>query len=358
MTTHYALSPVKMITANERTMLKGLVPYMQGSPGIGKSSIYRQIARNWNLKLIDVRLSQCAPEDLNGLPFRNGDKAEFLPFSNFPIAGDPLPMDVDEDGNTHQYDGWLILLDELSSAPKAVQAAAYKLILDHEVGIYKLHSKVMLCAAGNKATDKAVVIQQSTALQSRLIHFELEVSHTDWMLWANQNKVDSRLIGYLSYKKSALHEFNPSHQDRTFPCPRTWEFVNALIFDRPHLDDVDAACIAGAVGDGRGTEFYKFAQIGENVPTIEQIVNNPTKTEVPSEVSYKFFVASALMDHATKDNLDAILTYLGRMDEEFQVVFLRGSAQRDPALRSHKSYAALLTKLIRFVTNKDDEEYE
>lgn len=356
--TMYSLSPAKMTTAIERTLLKGLVPYMQASPGVGKSSLYRQLAKKWNLKLIDVRLSQCAPEDLNGLPFRNGNKAEFLPFSNFPIQGDELPVEVNDKGEiTHRYDGWLILLDELSSAPKAVQAAAYKLILDQEVGIHKLHDKVMLCSAGNKATDKAVVIQQSTALQSRLIHFELEVSHQDWMRWANQNKLDSRLLGYLSYRKGALHDFNPSHQDKTFPCPRTWEFVARLVEDRPELDDIDAACIAGAVGDGKGAEFVQFARLAENVPTIQQIMADPVGTDVPREASYKYFVVSALMDHAEKDNLDKLFVYLDRMDEEFQVIFLRGAAQRDPTLRSHKTYATHLTKLIRFVNNKDDEEY-
>lgn len=366
MTTHYALGPAKLTEALERVMLRGLVPYVQGSPGIGKSDIYRKIAKKWNLKLIDVRLSQCAPEDLNGLPFRNGNKAAFLPFENFPIEGDPLPLwegeteyKYDEQGNCiNCYAGWLILLDELSSAPKSVQAAAYKLILDQEVGIHKLHSCVMLGAAGNKATDKAVVVSQSTALQSRLIHFELMVSHADWMTWANHNKVDSRLIGFLSYKKASLHMFQPDHQDRTFPCPRTWAFVDRMIRDRHDLDDIDAASIAGAVGDGQGTEFFKFAQIQDNVPTIADIIRSPDKTEVPNEASFKFFITSALMDHATKDNLDPIFVYLNRMDQEFQVIFLRGAAQRDATLRSHKTYAAHLTKLIRFVNNKDNESYD
>jgi MoxR-like ATPase len=43
----------------------GLVPNITGSPGIGKSDIIRGIAKQFRLKVIDLRLSQCDPTDLN-----------------------------------------------------------------------------------------------------------------------------------------------------------------------------------------------------------------------------------------------------------------------------------------------------
>ena len=42
-----------------------LVPMMTGSPALGKSSLIAQIAAKFNLKLIDLRLAQCDPTDLN-----------------------------------------------------------------------------------------------------------------------------------------------------------------------------------------------------------------------------------------------------------------------------------------------------
>lgn len=42
-----------------------LVPMIHGSPGIGKSAIVHAIAGEFNLKVIDLRLSQCDPTDLN-----------------------------------------------------------------------------------------------------------------------------------------------------------------------------------------------------------------------------------------------------------------------------------------------------
>ena len=81
----------------------GLVPFIQSSPGMGKSSIVRSIAEEANLKLIDLRLSTCAPEDLVGLPRFINDRAEFVPFKDlFPLADQPLP---------EGKNGWLLFLN-------------------------------------------------------------------------------------------------------------------------------------------------------------------------------------------------------------------------------------------------------
>ena len=68
------------------TALKAkLVPMLHGSPAVGKSSIVKQIAKQFNLKVIDLRLSQCDPTDLMGFPYINGAKAGYVPMDTFPI---------------------------------------------------------------------------------------------------------------------------------------------------------------------------------------------------------------------------------------------------------------------------------
>ena len=93
----------------------GLVPVLESSPGMGKSSIMREVAQELGLFLIDHRLSTSAPEDLSGLPrFREDGTAEFAPFADlFPLRGAAIPKG---------YNGWMLFLDEWNAASKAVQA--------------------------------------------------------------------------------------------------------------------------------------------------------------------------------------------------------------------------------------------
>ena len=120
-----SLNPSELTETLVRCLKVNLVPMVRGQPAIGKSDIIRSVAKQLNLKLVDFRLSQSDPTDLNGLPrFREDGRAEFVPFDDFPLAGDELPTRVDEDGKTHKYDGWLLFFDELTSANKDLQAAA------------------------------------------------------------------------------------------------------------------------------------------------------------------------------------------------------------------------------------------
>ena len=58
---------------------------MWGAPGIGKSSIVNSVAKENDMQVIDVRLSQLAPTDLRGLPYVENGVAHFvLSFSRGP----------------------------------------------------------------------------------------------------------------------------------------------------------------------------------------------------------------------------------------------------------------------------------
>ena len=168
----------------EKLLGNNIVPMIHGSPGIGKSDIVKTLADKVGLKLIDLRLAQCDPTDLLGFPVTSGKKAGYLPMDTFPLDTDTPP-----DG----YNGWLLFLDELTSASIAVQAAAYRLILDRQVGQYTLHPDCYIVGAGNLATDKAIVNRMSTALQSRMAHLELQLDHNSWYEWAEDNDIDHRI---------------------------------------------------------------------------------------------------------------------------------------------------------------------
>lgn len=323
----------------------GLTPMLASSPGLGKSSIVSQVARDHRLALIDLRLSQCTPEDLQGFPMRQGDKAVFTPFSMFPLAGDSLP--VDENGEEMQ--GWLLFLDEITSGTKPVQAAAYKLILDRMVGSFHLHENLAIVAAGNKATDKAVVVQMSTALQSRLVHYEMEASPNQWIEWAFKNGIDHRIISFISYMPSKLMDFRPDHQDKTFPCPRTWEFLSRLVKDQD-ITQKFMPRIAGTIGEGVATEFITFAREFERLPRIDDIVANPTQTPLPPEVSTKYATMSMLVENINEKNIKPILTYIDRFDIEMKILFMRGAVARDPDLPVESdAFAAMMKSMVRYL---------
>jgi hypothetical protein len=60
----------KELSAVLPSVLKaGVVPYIRGSPALGKSSLAQEIADKFGLMLIDVRLAECDPTEIGGFPY-------------------------------------------------------------------------------------------------------------------------------------------------------------------------------------------------------------------------------------------------------------------------------------------------
>lgn len=326
----------------------GLVPFVQSSPGIGKSSIFRTVAAEFNLALIDHRLSTSPPEDLSGLPqFKNG-KASFAPFEElFPLQDTPMPLNA----KGEPMDGWLVFLDEFNSAKKDTQAASYKLILDRMTGQHKLHDKVLMGAAGNLMTDHAIVNPLSTAMQSRVVHIEMVSDFTEWLEdVAIAHGYDHRLIAFLNQYPSKLMDFVPGHSDRTFCCPRTWEFMNKLIKGKK-VSASKTALYAGTITSGVAAEFTQFIKVYDSLVKFEEVMANPESVPVPTDASSRWAVIAMLAEKADDNTIEKLSTYADRMPMNFRVLFYRMAIQQGKGsnIRHHPRVRQAMMDLAQYL---------
>ena len=314
----------------------GLTPMVSSSPGMGKSDIIRTVAKTFSLKIIDFRVSQCEPVDMQGYPGVTNGRMTFHIPEYFPIEGDTVP-----DG----YEGWLLFLDEFNSGNKQTEAAAYKLILDREVYKYKLHSRCLIAAAGNLTTDRAIVNTQSTATTSRLTHYRMRVDHKVWIDWANAHEVDHRIISLIKFKPELLHRFDTSTSELTFPCPRTWEFASKVIKNKPKVDLITKTRLAGTIGEGAAVELATYSEIYQNLPTIEQILSNPKSGwKVPKEPSEQYAVTTMLAHNSTPDSIEKIIVAINRLPVDFQVITFKDIYKRSPKLNGHPAIKEWIAK--------------
>lgn len=333
----------------------GLVPFVRSSPGIGKSSLFRKAATEFGLWMIDHRVSTSAPEDFTGLPeFVTRDAgtpyerrvATFTPFDLFPIEATPIP---------ENYEGWLVFLDEFNSAEKEMQAPAYKLILDRLVGQFPLHKRVAMGAAGNLITDRAIVTEFGTAMQSRLVTIDMVHSYREWLEdVALAEDYDERIIAYLAYDNDALMDFRPDHQDKTFCCPRTWEFMNRAVKGKD-IKDEDTGFYAGTITSTHAAGFVQFSKIFTQIATIEDVLRDPSGVPVPdrSEQEKKWAMVTSLMKKVTEENFTAITTYIDRFpDTVMRVLFYRGALATQPVLRRHPAYAKAMIDMQQYLRDE------
>ena len=343
MTNLYRCKPRKLRELMIDVIEAGLVPYVTSSPGMGKSAITHSVAAEFNLKMIDLRLSTSTPEDMTGLPrFNEHGEATFAPFAElFPLDYTPLP-----DGK----DGWMLFLDEFSSAPKSIQAPAYKLILDRMTGQKKLNSNVAIVAAGNLATDRAIVNPISTALQSRMVHLELELDFDEWLMdVALKQNYDKRIIAFLSQYPSKLMDFKPDHHDKTFCCPRTWEFMNKLVSGKSMPDD-KAPLYAGTITSGVAVELIQFTKVFNSMVKVEDILRDPENTLLPGDNATRWAVISSMMEKISEKTFGNLAVYANRFPLDFRILFFRSTMVRNAELRKHPAFAKAMSELTKYLS--------
>lgn len=340
----------------------GLVPFLQGSPGIGKSSIVRSIAQDFLLWLIDHRVSTSEPTDATGLPKFDADGfAHYAPFKDiFPLAGvSQLPKNL----KGQLMRGWLIFLDEFNAAPNKVQVAFYKFILDRMIGQHHLHDNTAIVMAGNLMTDRAIVNRLSTAMQSRVVHLELEVSFKEWLEdVAFAHNYDPRIIGFLSQYESKLMDFKPEHHDKTFCCPRTWEFVNRLLLGKEcdekgnivrtfpkEINEETGILLGGTITSGVAAEFVQFTKVWTHMISVKEIEANPLTCRLPTELNLKWAMVIHMMEKITDKNFDALATYADRFDLAFRILFYRFILIRKKDLRYHNDFGKHSSAVMKYL---------
>ena len=305
------------------------VPYVAGSPGCGKSAMVRSIAAEANLKVIDIRLAQEDPTTINGFPQIENGRSKYLPPELFPLQGiDSLPVETDETGKvTHRYRGWLIFFDELPSAPRSVQAAAYKIILDRLVGNNELHEQCYMIAAGNLLTDGAIVNEIGTALRSRMVHIHVKSNPESYLTVGARIGLDTRVLSYLAYQKQKVNtfaEYQKGSSDETFACERTWEFLSDILKEiSPNqgtaISDEWTTLLQGTVGSS-ALEFVTYTHAFKDLPSIDQILADPLNTMIPNKPAVMWLLTGMLVGNADSMNIDILMDYIMRLPKEFQFV--------------------------------------
>lgn len=253
-----------------------------GAPGLGKSSILREMAKEKGIGFIDVRLAQREPVDIRGLPVPSGDSVKWLVSSEW-------PRDPESRG--------IILFDEITAADRSLQVAAYEFILDRRLGdLYKVPDGWYLCAAGNRTEDRAVSTTMSSALANRFLHVELREDTECWVKWALRKNIHPSVTGFVRYRPEKLFSQKGENLERGWPSPRAWERVSRMVdLCKGKNEKLLRKAVYGLVGNGTGLEFMEFHLMGEEFADVLELMLNPKKeVKIPEKADRRFAMCSAM----------------------------------------------------------------
>ena len=252
--------------------------FIWGPPGIGKSSIVEQFAREVGLECVSLLGSQLAPEDLIGVPQIVDGKSRFCP---------PVSIARDEP--------YCLFLDELNACSHEVQKAFYSLIHERRIGEYRLPQGSIVIGAGNRAQDSAIVKPLSSALINRMVHVHLRVSFREWMEWAEANNIHSLVLDYIRLRSDHLWTQPPKHEE-PFSTPRAWHMVSdALHSYGEQLTDEQLETVSyGCLSPHHAGQFKAFHKQLRSRYQLETILKGESRwPHKPEDRDVLYFLAQS-----------------------------------------------------------------
>ncbi len=293
-----------------------------GPPGVGKSQMVTQVAEKNQVPVIDIRLSQMEPSDLRGIPFRIENSVEWAVPSMLPNA------------ERHGLKG-ILFLDEITSAPPSVSAAAYQLILDRKLGNYEVPEGWAIFAAGNRQGDRGVTYTMPAPLANRFSHYDVDVNLDDWVAWAWDQGINERVIAFLRFRPDLLFDFDPAHNPVAFPSPRSWEFANNALHKFEDHPELFLGALQACVGPAAGVELNAFIDSLEQMPDLDAIIAGEN-VSAPREIDLQYAVAAALVGRAiqvkgqenAQDVMGKILAYAKKFRQKEMGVMMVSDMHR------------------------------
>ncbi|WP_417689389.1 ATP-binding protein [Pseudidiomarina sp.] len=319
-----------------------------GAPGVGKSTLIRDLCRQQGIDFIDIRLAQREPVDLRGLPVPKDDHVDWL------LAGE-WPRDPNSRG--------IILFDELSAADRTLQAAAYEIILDRRLGdLYRLPPGWLVIGAGNRMTDRAVAYSFSSALANRFCHLSLEPDVEQWCLWAQQQDLHPIVLGFLKFAPE--HFFNmEGNTEQGWPSPRSWERV-ARVIAQAEQDGLNAQqrriMVNGLVGAGAAAAFFAYYETAEALPDVRAMLKGETPVRVPKASDALYAFCAAITYHLWRCNkndyaqrLSVLFSISAKLSSDFATMLML-DVLRDPAASTNGNGERLHERRAELVFSHPD----
>jgi len=331
---------------------------LHGRPGIGKTDIVQQLARETGAVLVDLRLTTIEPQDLRGLPFYDHDARRTIWYR---------PEDLPDDPNTPA----ILFLDELTAAAPTLQPTVYGLLQERRVGRHQLPDNTFIIAAGNAVEDGALAYEMGTALSDRLIHLSLRANAFDWLTgYAVPNDLHPAVTAFIRTRPDLLETTEDAlRRGQTIACtPRSWARASTIMASVPDKVMRDIL-LAGTLGETAAAEFILIAEdVALSVQATDMLHATPVERAAlyPASLHGLTALVYALVTLADKATINAVIDVMADIrtladtanDPKFAALplgelctygfeLLIEKALRDDlqeAFRGSKSYAAYLAE--------------
>lgn len=303
---------------------------LQGHMGIGKSSILKTLA-----KMLPGHVPvyfDCTTKDLGDITIPkldtkndDGTDADFVRF----VANEEMGL--------HHGKPIILMIDEYGKANPAVKNAMLRLMLERKTAGYTAPEGSIIFATTNLGAEGVGDLLPAHARNRITVLRTRKPTNVEWIEdFAIDAGIDHTLLAWVSENGQIFQSFedcpkpddneyiyHPSAPGRvSFVTPRTLELASNWLKLRNHMSDLElTAALVGTIGPRAAGDLAAYIRIADQLPTLEEIKNNPLTAKVPASETATCMVVHRTLGTIERNWTDAWMDYMVRLSKEAQGMF-------------------------------------
>lgn len=200
-----------------------------GPPGIGKTAIMEQIARECGVGLVAYTITHHTRQSAIGLPkivtrTYSGQKISVTEYTLSEI----IASVYDCMEKTGKKEG-ILFIDEINCVSETLAPTMLQFLQNKTFGSHKVPEGWMIVAAGNPPEYNKSVREFDIVTLDRVRKIEITAELSVWMDYAWANDIHGAILSYLNIKKEHFYVIEQKAEERSFVTARGWEDLSEIL---------------------------------------------------------------------------------------------------------------------------------
>lgn len=214
----YAIPPIR-----QRPVL------LLGSPGIGKTQIMEQIARECGIALVSYTITHHTRQSAIGLPFISRQSFDGKEYAVTEYTMSEIVASIYEKMEQTGLKEGILFIDEINCVSETLAPAMLQFLQCKTFGNHRIPEGWLIVAAGNPPEYNKSVREFDVVTMDRVRKIEVEADFGVWKEYAYANHLHPAVISYLNTKKQYFYQMETTVDGRNFATPRGWEDLSTII---------------------------------------------------------------------------------------------------------------------------------
>ncbi len=200
-----------------------------GPPGVGKTQIMEQIARECQIGLVAYTITHHTRQSAIGLPFISKKQYGGREYAVTEYTMSEIVASIYEKMEQTGLTEGILFIDEINCVSETLAPAMLQFLQCKSFGNHKIPEGWVIVAAGNPPEYNKSVREFDVVTMDRVKKIEVEADFLVWKEYAYQQGLHGAVISYLNARKQNFYQMETTVDGRNFATPRGWEDLSEFL---------------------------------------------------------------------------------------------------------------------------------